>query len=115
MNFTDAFDLAADHYFFVPQVQLASGEFYWLSAIRPIVAPGTVFSPDLQAWIRNAELDPDWLRVGTDIVGGSPAPTFNGAFTLQGEVVPEPSTYALMATGLVLLGGAVRRRRVVIR
>lgn len=111
VNFSDAFDLDAGHYFFVPQVQLGSGEFYWLSSVRPIVAPGSVFSPDLQAWIRNSALDPDWLRVGTDIVGGTPAPTFNGAFTLQGEVVPEPSTYLLVATGLALLGGFVRRRR----
>jgi hypothetical protein len=36
-------------------------------------------------WIRNADLDPDWLRVGTDIVGGSPPPTFNGTFSLWGE------------------------------
>jgi hypothetical protein len=27
------------------------------------------------------------------------------------NVVPEPSTYALMATGLLGLGGVVRRRR----
>ena len=29
------------------------------------------FLTDLQAWIRNDPLDPDWLRVGTDIVGNS--------------------------------------------
>ena len=26
----------------------------------------------------------DWLRVGTDIVGGNPAPTFNAAYSLAG-------------------------------
>jgi hypothetical protein len=36
----------------------------------------------LQQWVRNANLDPDWLRVGTDIVGGT---TFNGSFSLLGE------------------------------
>ena len=30
--------LPADHYFFVPQVQLSNGDFLWLSAPRPIVA-----------------------------------------------------------------------------
>jgi hypothetical protein len=71
------FVLPAGHYFFVPQVQIdspATSSFYWLSAPKPIVAPGTVFPPaatDLQAWIRNSALQPDWLRVGTDIVGGN--------------------------------------------
>ena len=34
-------------------------------------------------------LDPDWLRVGTDIVGRAAAgypPTFNGVFSLSGSV-----------------------------
>jgi hypothetical protein len=71
--------LAADHYFFVPKVQLTSGNFLWLSAAGP-----TVFAGDLEAWIRNADLDPDWLRVGTDIVGGTTPPRFNGSFSLTG-------------------------------
>ena len=75
--------LPADHYFFVPQVQLSDGEFMWLSAPKPIVS-GTPLTPDLQAWIRNEELAPDWLRVGTDIVGGS---------------LPQPSTRHFLWTG----------------
>jgi len=38
-------DLPADHYFFVPQVQLDNGDFFWLSAPKPIVPPGTPFPP----------------------------------------------------------------------
>ena len=83
--FTSPISLPDGHYFFVPQVELSSGDFFWLSAPRPIVPPGTPFPPgftDLQSWIRNEGLDPDWLRVGTDIVG---AGTFNETFTLAGH------------------------------
>lgn len=82
--FNPPIELPADQYFFVPQVQVTGGEYMWLSSVRPIVAPGIPFAPDLQAWVRNANLDPDWLRVGTDIVGGATPPTFNLAFTLDG-------------------------------
>ena len=104
ISFVTPFDLPADHYFFVPQVQLTNGDFYWLSAPRPIVPPGTPFAPDLQTWTRDANLDPDWLRVGTDIVGGSPAPTYNAAFSLSGQPsssgsVPEPGSLTLTAIG----------------
>jgi hypothetical protein len=112
--FSTPITLAADHYFFVPQVQLASGDFFWLSAPRPIVPPGTQFPPgftDLQEWIRNEDLAPDWLRVGADIVGGSPAPTFNATFTLSGEAVPEPSSAVLMSLGALGLCGIVALRK----
>ena len=90
VTFTNPFELPADHYFFVPQVLLAdpNNHFLWLSAPRPIVAPGTPFPAgftDLQEWIRNADLDPDWLRVGTDIVGGT---TFNATFSEAGIELP---------------------------
>ena len=84
--------LPADHYFFRPEVQVADGEFLYLSAPRPIKAPGIPFTGDLQAWIRNSDLAPDWLRIGTDIIGGSPAPTFNMTFSLTGETVPRAGT-----------------------
>ena len=101
MTFTNPFELPADHYFFVPQVLLANpnNHFLWLSAPRPIVPPGTPFPAgvtDLQAWIRNANLNPDWLRIGTDIIGIIPpattAPTFNMTFSLAGDTVPDAGT-----------------------
>jgi hypothetical protein len=81
--FTDEFVLPADHYFIVPQIELKNGvgDFLWISA--PHDPPQ--FTGDLQQWVRNANLDPDWLRVGTDIVGGT---TFNGSFSLLGETYP---------------------------
>jgi hypothetical protein len=112
VNFLTPFSLPADHYFFIPQVQLSNGgNFYWLSASRPISGPGTTPFPagftDLQSWTRDANLDPDWLRVGTDIVGvpaaGGAAPTFNAAFSLDGTVSPEPSSVILLAAGIALL------------
>ncbi len=90
--FTPPILLPADHYFFRPEVEVDGGDFLYLSAPRPIVAPGTPFTGDLQAWIRNSDLAPDWLRIGTDIIGGTPAPTFNMTFSLSGETVPRAGT-----------------------
>jgi hypothetical protein len=111
VSFTDGLLLPANHYFFVPQVEVtdADGNFFWLSATKTIPAPG-----DLQSWTRDEGLDPDWLRVGTDIVGavGEPpnAPQFNASFSLKGTVVPEPSTWAMMLLGFSGLGFAGWRR-----
>jgi hypothetical protein len=86
--FTPPLDLAPGHYFFVPQVGLsatapANSDFLWLSAPLPIKPSGTPISPDLQAWERDdPPLAPDWLRVGTDIVGGA---KFNDSFSLSGS------------------------------
>jgi hypothetical protein len=112
VTFTTPFLLPGDHYFFVPQVEVTGGDFLWLSAPKPIVPPGTPFPPgftDLQSWTRDANLDPDWLRIGTDIVGKNAdgvAPTFNAAFSLSGNTVPEPSTWAMMLLGFAGLGFA---------
>ena len=86
--FEPPFDLPADQYFFVPQVllegQAGTGAFLWLSA------PFPEFTSDLQLWVRQESLKPDWLRVGSDIVGPTPAsgPKFNGAFSLTGTTIP---------------------------
>jgi hypothetical protein len=85
ITFTSPIILPAGHYFFRPEVLLTSGDFLYLSAPKVIPAP-----KDLQAWIRNSNLVPDWLRIGTDIVGGgAAAPNFNMTFSLAGETVPE--------------------------
>ena len=110
VSFATPFVLPEDHYFFVPQVQVTGGEFYWLSAPKPVTGQ-FAFSPDLQSWIRNAGLEPDWLRVGTDIVGpiGGVTTTFNGSFSLTG--VPEPSSIALLGLGALALAAGGRRAR----
>jgi hypothetical protein len=93
-SFTTPLNLAADHYFFRPEVEVTGGEFLWLSAPKPIASPGTPFMPDLQTWTRNANIAPDWVRVGTDVLGAPPtggsAPTFNASFSLSGEVQQQP-------------------------
>jgi len=111
MTFLTPVGLAAGHYFFIPQVNLTNGgTFYWLSASRPISGAGTTpFAPDLQAWTRDAALDPDWLRVGTDIVGGTAGPTFNAAFALDGLLVPEPANSVGAALGALILIGVGRK------
>jgi len=83
--------LPEGHYFFRPEVQISGGNFLFLSAPRPITS-GTPFpagTTDLQAWIRNADLAPDWLRIGTDIIGTG---TFNMTFSLAGNSIPEAGT-----------------------
>jgi hypothetical protein len=78
-----------NHYFFRPEAQMTvtGGNFLYLSAPRPLNPP--LFAGDLQAWIRNSNLAPDWLRIGTDIIDGATPPTFNMTFSLTGETVPQ--------------------------
>ena len=91
ITFNPPLFLPAGHYFFRPEVQVSGGNFLFLSAPRPITS-GTPFpagTTDLQAWIRNADLAPDWLRIGTDIIGTG---TFNMTFSLAGNSIPEAGT-----------------------
>jgi hypothetical protein len=92
ITFTSPIILPAGNYFFRPEVEVINGDFLYLSAPRPIVSPGTPFAGDRQAWIRNTTLAPDWLRIGTDIVGGATPPTFNMTFSLTGETIPDAGT-----------------------
>jgi hypothetical protein len=85
ITFTSPIILTAGHYFFRPEVLLTDGDFLYLSGGPTPVAP------DLQAWIRNSNLAPDWLRIGTDIIAATP-PRFNMAFSLRGETVPDAGT-----------------------
>jgi hypothetical protein len=89
ITFTKPILLPAGQYFFRPEVLVNGGDFLYLSAPR---SPGVPFVGDLQAWIRNSPLAPDWVRIGTDIIGAdAPAtpPTFNMTFSLTGNTIPE--------------------------
>jgi PEP-CTERM motif len=110
VTFTLPVDLPPDHYFFRPEVELSSGAFLWLSAPKPIVGGTGPFNADLQSWIRNDNLAPDWSRIGSDITHQGP---FNATFSLTGETVPEPSALMLLGSGLLGIGAyrAWRRRR----
>jgi hypothetical protein len=88
ITFTKPILLPAGQYFFRPDVLVNGGDFLYLSAPR---SPGVPFVGDLQAWIRSSRLAPDWLRIGTDIIGADPgaaAPTFNMTFSLNGNTIP---------------------------
>jgi hypothetical protein len=76
VTFNPPISLPADHYFFRPAVTLTSGDFLWLSAPAPV-------APDLESWIRNDNIAPDWLRIGTDITGQGP---LNASFSLTGDM-----------------------------
>ena len=91
ITFNPPLFLPAGHYFFRPEAEVSGGNFLFLSAPRPITS-GTPFpagTTDLQAWIRNANLAPDWLRIGADIIGGV---TFNMTFSLTGNTIPGAGT-----------------------
>ena len=92
IDFDPPIILPTKDYFFRPEVFVTGGDFFYLTAPRPIVAPGTPFVGDRQAWIRNSALKPDWLRIGTDIIGTDPTDnlvhTFSLTFSLIGEAVP---------------------------
>ena len=62
--FTTPFVLPADHYFFVPQVELTNGDFFWLSAPRPIVPPGTPFPPGDSPTCRVGYVMGPLIRIG---------------------------------------------------
>ena len=94
VDFTTPVGLASGHYFFRPEALVNSGDFLWLSA------PGAQFTGDLQTWMRNDNLAPDWSRIGADITGHGP---LDASFSLTGTSVPEPSTLGLLGGGLTAL------------
>jgi len=114
VDFTKPFNLLPGHYFFVPQVELTGtdGSFLWLSATRPLVPPSSVFAPDLQSWTRDGTIEPDWMRIGTDIVGGSLAPpAFNASFSISGTVPDSDSTLFLLSSAVAIVFLLRRRAR----
>ena len=115
--FTKPIVLPPGHYFFRPEVLVTDGDFLYLSAPRPMVSPpATPLAQDLQAWIRNAHLAPDWLRIGTDIIdaAGANGPTFNMTFSLGGNTIPnagipgEPSCHGQTVAALATQFGGMK-------
>jgi hypothetical protein len=118
ITFSKPIVLPAGHYFFRPEVLVNGGDFLYLSAPRPMVSPpATPLAQDLQAWIRNAPLAPDWLRIGTDIIdaAGATGPTFNMAFSLNGNTIPdagiagEPNCHGQTVAALATQFGGIKQ------
>ena len=70
---------------------------------------------DLHSWIHSVNLNPDWLRIGTDIIGPQQqrdaAPTSDSVLSLSAQAIPEPATLLLLGAGLVILWWGLKRRR----
>jgi hypothetical protein len=118
ITFSKPIVLPAGHYFFRPEVLVNGGDFLYLSAPRPMVSPpATPLAQDLQAWIRNAPLAPDWLRIGTDIIdaAGATGPTFNMTFSLNGNTIPdagiagEPNCHGQTVAALATQFGGIKQ------
>jgi hypothetical protein len=118
ITFTKPIVLPPGHYFFRPEVLVNGGDFLYLSAPRPMVSPpATPLAQDLQAWIRNAPLAPDWLRIGTDIIdaAGATGPTFNMTFSLNGNTIPdagiagEPNCHGQTVAALATQFGGIKQ------
>ncbi len=88
VNFSVDVSLAADHYFFVPQVQLNTGDFYWLSAPKPIVAPGTLSREELRICRVGLAMSP-WIPIGCGLARtlSEWAPSIR-RFLLQARLTP---------------------------
>ena len=97
ITFKTPFELSAGHYFFKPSVDVTGADFLWLSAPKPTTPP---FAGDLQTWIRDENLAPDWERIGTDVTHAGP---FNATFSLSGTELPD-STNSFLLMGLGLAG-----------
>ena len=89
ITFTEPIILPAGQYFFRPEVVVTGGDFLYLSVA------GTPAAPDLQAWIRNSSLAPDWVRARVLAVA---------MLVFQGAVAVGSATWGALAESIGLDG-----------
>jgi hypothetical protein len=112
VQLTTPLTLAPQPVFLVAAVDPSSGDYFAVAGDRPPTSPDPLPAGvvDRQAWFRTNEpfdnaLEPDWVRI-SDVINqedGTAEPSFNTAFAISGEPVPEPSevigTLAFVAVG----------------
>jgi hypothetical protein len=104
VTFSDPLILPADHYFFVPQVEVkdAAISFGCRRRDRSTAAPGLslgICRSDPRCHAR-----PGLAACRHGHPGRRDTPTFNAAFSLSGSAVPEPSSWAMIVLGFVGVG-----------
>ena len=96
----------------IPDLELAEGNYFVTFALAGTSASGP-FVPPVAGTLGtgNAFFKSSTGTSFFPVTDGGSLQPFDVPFSIQGSVIPEPSTYALMLAGGLSIGAIVRRRR----